>query len=94
MAVSKRKMCYFGGFVGSFQFSVIKCSVKHRDCGGWRKLVRLEVNSGAHGVTRPTTRGLARRWMIVSGFTAGRKSCAGLERCRAIKCLLRRLTES
>ena len=42
--------------------------VKHWDGGGWRKLVRLEVNSGAHGVTRPNTRGLARRWMIVGAF--------------------------
>ena len=57
------------GFLeGSFQCSVIKCSVKHWDGGGWGKLVRLEVNSGAHGVTRPTIRGWARRWMIVGAF--------------------------
>ena len=46
--------------------------VKHWDGGGWGKLVCWEVNSGAHGVTRPTTRGLATmRWVIVGcGFKA------------------------
>ena len=33
--------------------------VKHWDGGGWVKLVRWDVNSGAHGVTRPTAQGLA-----------------------------------
>jgi len=42
--------------------------VKHWDGGGWRKLVRLDVKRGAHGVTRPTIRGWARRWMIVGAF--------------------------
>jgi hypothetical protein len=38
--------------------------VKHWDGGGWGKLVRWEVNSGAHGVTRPTAHGLvAMRWV-------------------------------
>jgi hypothetical protein len=30
--------------------------VKHWDGDGWGKLVRWDVNSGAHGVTRPTMR--------------------------------------
>jgi len=42
--------------------------VKHWDGGGWRKLVRLHAKRGAHGVTRPTTCGWARRWMIVGAF--------------------------
>jgi len=51
---------------------VLKCSVKHWDGGGWGKLVRLDVSSGAHGVTRPTTQGLAAMyWVIVGcGFKA------------------------
>jgi hypothetical protein len=46
--------------------------VKHWDGGGWGKLVCWEVNSGAHGVTRPTARGLAAmRWVVVRcGFKA------------------------
>ena len=54
------------------EFSVVKCSVEHWDGGGWGKLVRWDVNSGAHGVTRTTTRGLAAmRWVIVGcGFKA------------------------
>ena len=45
--------------------------VKHWDGGGWRKLVRLDANSGAHGVTRPTTRGAAMHGVIVGcGFKA------------------------
>jgi len=46
--------------------------VKHWDGGGWGKLVRLDANSGAHGVTRPTTRGSAAMyWVIVGcGFKA------------------------
>jgi len=40
--------------------------VKHWDDGGWRKPVRWDVSSGAHGVTRPTAHGLvAMRWVIV-----------------------------
>ena len=79
------------GAVFSFQCQVFS---KNLDGDGMGILGWMDGNRGVHGVTRPTTRGLARRWMIVSGFTAGRKSCAGLERCRAIKCLLRRQTES
>jgi len=52
---------------GSVQFSVVKCSVKHWDGGGWRKLVRLDVNSGAHGVTRPTSHGLAAMRGVIVG---------------------------
>ena len=46
--------------------------LKHRDGGRLGKLVRWDVSSGAHGVTRPTALGLAAmRWVVVGcGFKA------------------------
>ena len=70
------------GILGALAGSVTGCKNRHlhnvflkSEALGWRrlgKLVRLNVNSGAHGVTRPTTRGLAAMgWVIVGcGFKA------------------------
>ena len=68
------------GILGALAASVTCCKNRHLhnlflksksldgdDCG---KLRWLDANSGAHGVTRPTTRGsAAMRWVIVGcGF--------------------------
>jgi len=53
------------GAVFSFQCQVFS---KNLDGDGMGNLGWLAGNRGAHGVTRPTTRGLARRWMIVGAY--------------------------
>jgi len=56
-------------FLKSFKFQVCSTSLDGDDGG---KLRWLDAKSGAHGVTRPTTRGsAAMRWVIVGcGFKA------------------------
>ena len=56
----------FRGFCG--EFSVFSDQVFRKALGKWQLgwLADLDVNSGVHGVTRPTTHGLAAmRWVIV-----------------------------
>ena len=70
------------GILGALDANVTCCKTRHlhnvflkSEALGWRrlgKLVRWDVNSGAHGVTRPTAHGLvAMYWVIVGcGFKA------------------------
>ena len=64
--------------------------LKHWDGSGWGKLVRWDVNSGAHGVARPTAQGLACGREVSGVFDVfasgrhGRKHCAGGNHARSI----------